>query len=248
MKHQLNKSASSSSSSSNEWLRRRNRDRFTKQSGVESFRCRSAYKLQQINDRYKLLKPGHVVIDCGAAPGSWSQVAVTSVNSLSQNPTQPAGTVIGIDLRHIAPLDGAHLLGGHDFTSPATQRAVAEILKGQGCSKADVILSDMAPSATGIKSHNHDVIVQLCFTVLTFCLSSLRPGGAMLCKLWSGSGQPKLTAAMKTVFDRVRIVKPDASYADSAEIFILGQGFRYKKAEPSGSSSHSSSCSQSHHK
>ena len=141
------------------------------------------------------------------------------------DPSQLTGMVIGIDLQHIAPLDGARILGGHDFTSLKTQQVIKDILKDR---KADVILSDMAPSTTGIKAHNHNLIIELCFSVLSFCLSTLEPGGTMLCKLWSGAGQPKLTAAMKTVFERVKIVKPDASYDDSAEIFMLGQGFKYK--------------------
>ena len=199
---------------------------FTKQAGKENFRCRSAYKLQQINDKYSILKPGFVVVDCGASPGSWSQVAVHNVNSLNKNPSQPTGVVIGIDIQHIAPIEGAIMLGGCDFTSQDTHEKVKNLLKDHSNSKVDVVLSDMAPKATGYKAHNHDKIIELCFTALRFSLQTLRPGGSFVCKLWSGSGQPKLTIAMKSIFKKVDVVKPDASYDDSAELFLLGRGFK----------------------
>ena len=217
-----------SSSSSNQWLERRKKDLFTKQAGKENFRCRSAFKLQQIDSKYKILKPGFVVVDCGASPGSWSQVAVQKVNSLNKDPSRPTGVVIGIDLQHIAPVDGALMLGGLDFTSPATQEKVKELLKSRD-SKVDVVLSDMAPKATGLRSHNHDIIIELCFSALRFCLPTLRPGGTFVCKIWSGSGQQKLTKAMESVFEQVNAVKPKASYDDSAELFLLGRGFKFRK-------------------
>ena len=122
----------------------------------------------------------------------------------------------------MAPIDGVHLLPLCDFTSEATQHRVREILKNK---KADVLLSDMAPAATGVKSHNHEAIVTLCFSVLTFSLSVLKEGGTIVCKLWSGGDQPRLEKAMRAICDSVRVVKPSASRGDSAEIFLMGKGF-----------------------
>jgi len=213
------------SASSNKWLERKYRDIFTKQAGRENYRCRSAYKLIQINEKFNLLHPGGVVIDCGSSPGSWCQVAAQSINATNSDLSTPIGTVIGIDLKHVLPVAGATILGGHDFTAEKTQQKVRDILQGR---KADVILSDMAPAATGNKAHNHDNIVQLCFSVLRFSLKSLQPGGATVIKLWSGPGQARLSKAMDTMFDQVTPFKPKASYDDSAELFLVGTGFKLK--------------------
>ncbi|CAG5129039.1 unnamed protein product [Candidula unifasciata] len=210
--------------SSNVWLQRQRKDIYVKQAGKENYRCRSAYKLLQINDRFQILKPGHIVIDCGAAPGSWCQVAAQKVNSICSYPSAPKGLVIGVDIQNMAPIDGVHLLQASDFTVKETQCKITEILQGQ---LADVILSDMAPRATGLKSHNHDIIVGLCFSVLRFSLNVLKEGGTLVCKLWMGGDQPRLENAMNSVFDNVRFVKPDASRDDSAEVFILGRGFKH---------------------
>ncbi|CAL1542235.1 unnamed protein product [Lymnaea stagnalis] len=210
-------------SSSNRWLERQKRDIFVKQAGLENYRCRSAFKLLQINEKTQILRPGHFVIDCGAAPGSWCQVAVQNVNSTGKDPNKPKGLVIGIDLQHMSPVEGAYLLPGSDFTKVATQAKVKEILCDR---KANVILSDMAPRATGHKSHNHEIIVGLCFSVLQFSLSALSPGGTMVCKLWAGGDQSRLEAAMRTVFEQVKVMKPEASRDDSSEIFLLGKGFK----------------------
>ncbi|GFR91352.1 ribosomal RNA large subunit methyltransferase E [Elysia marginata] len=209
--------------SSNEWLRRQRKDLYVKQAGKENYRCRSAFKLKQINDRFKILKPGHVVIDCGAAPGSWCQVAAQEVNADGEDVSQPRGTVIGIDLQNMAPIDGVHLLSLCDFTSEGTQNCIRNILQDR---KADVLLSDMAPAATGVKSHNHEAIIKLCFSVLKFGLSVVREGGTIVCKLWTGGDQPRLEKAMHAICENVRVVKPDASRGDSAEIFLMGRGFR----------------------
>ncbi|GFN86270.1 ribosomal RNA large subunit methyltransferase e [Plakobranchus ocellatus] len=178
---------------------------------------------RRINDRFHILKPGHVVVDCGSAPGSWCQVAAHKVNANGEDETKPRGTVIGIDLQSMVPIEGVHLLPHCDFTTESTQMKVKDLLHGK---KADVLLSDMAPSATGIKSHNHEAIVGLCFSVLRFSLSVLNNGGTIVCKLWSGGDQPRLERAMKIICDSVRVVKPDASRDDSAEIFMLGRGFK----------------------
>ncbi|XP_059163913.1 rRNA methyltransferase 2, mitochondrial-like [Physella acuta] len=209
--------------SSNKWLERQRRDIFVKQAGIENYRCRSAFKLLQINEKFNILLPGNIVIDCGAAPGSWCQVAVKKVNALETDPSKPKGLVIGIDLQHMAPIEGAFLLSCSDFTSDVTQAKIKTIL---GDRQADVVLSDMAPAATGMKSHNHEIIVNLCFSVLLFSLHVLKNGGTMLCKIWMGADQKRLETAMNKVFEHVRVVKPEASRDDSSEIFLLGRGFK----------------------
>uniref|UniRef100_A0A0B7AWZ3 rRNA methyltransferase 2, mitochondrial n=1 Tax=Arion vulgaris TaxID=1028688 RepID=A0A0B7AWZ3_9EUPU len=209
--------------SSNQWLERQRRDIFVKQAGKENYRCRSAFKLLQINEKFHILKPGHIVIDCGAAPGSWCQVAAKHVNSTGGDASALRGSVIGIDLQYMSPIEGVYLLPAKDFTTETTQSKIKEILQNQ---LADVILSDMAPNATGLKSHNHEIIVSLCFSVLRFSLSVLKIGGTLLCKLWMGGDQQRLESAMRTVFDNVRVVKPDASRCDSSEIFLLARGFK----------------------
>lgn len=139
------------------------------------------------------------------------------------DPSKPKGLVIGIDLQHMAPLEGAYLLSGSDFTSDMTQAKIKTIL---GDRQADVVLSDMAPAATGMKSHNHEIIVKLCFSVLLFSLHVLKNGGTMLCKIWMGADQKRLETGMSKVFEHVRVVKPEASRDDSTEIFLLGRGFK----------------------
>ena len=123
----------------------------------------------------------------------------------------------------MAPIDGVHLLPLSDFTTESTQMRVRDILQSR---KADVLLSDMAPTATGVKSHNHQAIVTLCFSVLTFGVSVVREGGTIVCKLWSGADQQRLEGAMRAICETVRVVKPDASRGDSAEIFLMGRGFK----------------------
>ncbi|KAK3594381.1 hypothetical protein CHS0354_009673 [Potamilus streckersoni] len=206
--------------SSQLWLRRQLNDPYVQKSRVENWRCRSAFKLLEIDDKRGILKPGNIVIDCGAAPGSWSQVAVKRVNT--SDPDQHTGTVIGIDIQHMFPVPGATILDQHDFTKQETQLKLTELLCGK---QADVILSDMAPNASGSRELDHDQIVQLCMSVLEFSPRVLRPGGTVLCKLWMGRDTQTLHSVMERMFSRVKVVKPDASRSDSAEIFLLGTDF-----------------------
>ncbi|KAH9487927.1 2' O-ribose methyltransferase [Bulinus truncatus] len=136
---------------------------------------------------------------------------------------KPKGIVISVDLQFMAPIEGALVLPLSDFTTKTTQSKIKELLDNK---KADVLLSDMAPRATGVKSHNHEVVVNLCFSVLRFALIILKPGGTVLCKLWMGCDQSKLEKAMAAVFENVRYVKPEASRGDSAEIYLLGKKFK----------------------
>ncbi|XP_027029659.1 rRNA methyltransferase 2, mitochondrial [Tachysurus fulvidraco] len=205
------------------WLVRHVNDPFVKAAQLQHFRCRSAFKLLEVDEKHRLLKPGLTVIDCGAAPGAWSQVAVQRVNSSGERPDLPRGHVIGVDLLHIAPLQGAHFLSNHDITSPATHAELQELLPE---AYADIILSDMAPNATGLRELDHERLVYMCLSLLELSEKLLRPGGSLLCKYWDGALAHKLREGLNRAFQDVKTVKPKASRKDSAELYFLARTFR----------------------
>ncbi|XP_074552852.1 rRNA methyltransferase 2, mitochondrial isoform X2 [Halichoeres trimaculatus] len=211
------------SPSEQRWLQRQLRDPYVKASRHQNFRCRSAYKLLQIDDKFQILKPGFSVVDCGAAPGAWSQVAVQRVNSAGTDPESPRGTVIGIDLLNIPPLDGAHFLSSHDVTDPATHAKLLELLPD---GRAHVILSDMAPNASGFRDMDHEKLITMCLTLVDLAERILSPGGSLLCKYWDGSLTQKLQDKLSRVFGNVQTLKPDASRKDSAERYFLAKLYR----------------------
>ncbi|KAG7459972.1 hypothetical protein MATL_G00216250 [Megalops atlanticus] len=184
---------------------------------------RSAFKLLEIDDKHKILKPGCSVIDCGAAPGAWSQVAVQRVNSAGANTEFPKGFVVGVDLLRIAPLDGALFLSNCDVTDPATQEKLQNLLPG---SQADVILSDMAPNASGFREMDHERLVAMCLSVADLAERVLRPGGSLICKYWDGGQAHQVQSRLACAFREVKIVKPKASRKESAELFYLARLFR----------------------
>lgn len=206
--------------SSQDWLTRQLNDPYVKLAKQQQYRARSAFKLLEIDKQHSLLRPGQVVVECGASPGAWTQVAVAGVNSLPHAKNKSQGMVIGIDLQSIHPLPGATLLGGRDFTSPHTQQMVIQLLTGR---KVNVVLSDMAPKSTGIKDLDHENIVSLAYAALQFTVQNTAEGGSFLCKVWEGFLTQRLITDMKTSFRTVKIVKPPASRGDSAEIFLLGK-------------------------
>lgn len=211
--------------SSRIWMTRQLNDPFVKQAKAENLRCRSAYKLIEIDDRYQLFQQGSVVIDCGASPGSWSQVAAKRVNARIDDDSC-YGKVVSIDLQSIEPIENVQLLEGCDFTEEATQTKIERILNGR---QANVVLSDMAPNSTGNKHLDHDKISELCMSVLKFSTSVLTPGGHVLCKIWDGQNRELLVKVMERMFQVVYIVKPASSRSDSSEIFLLGQRYKLKK-------------------
>ncbi|XP_029914955.1 rRNA methyltransferase 2, mitochondrial [Myripristis murdjan] len=206
------------------WLQRQISDPFVKAAHVHSFRCRSAFKLLEIDDKHKILQPGLSVVDCGAAPGAWSQVALQRVNAAGADPELRRGTVIGIDLLNIAPLDGVQFLSNHDITDPATHARLLDLLPN---GEAHVILSDMAPNASGYKDMDHEKLINMCLTLLDLAEKILQPGGALVCKYWDGILAHKLQEKLSSVFGSVKILKPKASRKDSAELYFLAR--MYKK-------------------
>ncbi|NWX91464.1 MRM2 methyltransferase, partial [Nothoprocta pentlandii] len=208
-----------------QWLERHRKDPFVKAAKQQSYRCRSAFKLLEMDDKLRILRPGLSVVDCGAAPGAWSQVAVERVNALGADPTVPTGFVLGIDLLHISPLDGAVFLSKADVADPATLRTILSLLPA---GKVDVILSDMAPNATGFKELDHQKLIKLCLGLLDLSQSILKPKGTLLCKFWDGQDSRLLQGRLKEQFQDVRTVKPLASRKDSAESYYLARLYKGK--------------------
>jgi len=205
------------------WIKRQLDDPYVKLAKHNSYRCRSAFKLIQIDDKFNLMKPGQIVIDCGSSPGSWCQVAVERTNADGKDSSVARGTVFGVDISDIPPIPGATLFPHSDFTKPDVQNQVLEKLSGQ---KAQLVISDMAPSATGLKDMDDENSIGLCFAALYFAVKVSDKNAAFLCKLWQSGQQKRFQDVMSRLYTSTRIVKPDASHGDSAEIFLLGRGFK----------------------
>jgi 23S rRNA (uridine2552-2'-O)-methyltransferase len=210
------KTAKKRTLSSQKWLERQLNDPYVARAKREGFRSRAAYKLLDIDDKYRLLKPGQRVVDLGAAPGGWAQVGVKRVGSAAGK-----GRVVGIDLLPIDPLPGAEFIT-LDFLDPDAPDRIMALLGGP----ADVVLSDMAANATGHKKTDHLRIIGLAEAAADFARAVLAPGGAFLAKVLQGGTESALLADLKRDFAAVRHVKPAASRADSAELYVLATGFR----------------------
>ncbi|RMX54975.1 hypothetical protein pdam_00016166 [Pocillopora damicornis] len=208
-------------SNQSRWLKRQQTDLYVKRAQKDNYRCRSAYKLIELNDKFHFLQPGKVVIDCGASPGSWTQVAVDRV--LSQKSGYQHGAVISVDLQDIEDIDGATIFSRCDFTSTSTQKRILTVLPSSG---ADVIMSDMAPNASGNHTVNHEAILGLCESALDFSKSVLKPCGIFLCKLWDGYGTKDFINTLEKNFHQVRKCKPQASRRESAEIYLYAENFK----------------------
>lgn len=206
----------SSSSSSRRWIERQLRDPFVKAAAQDGYRARSAYKLIEMDRRFGLIAPGSVVVDCGAAPGAWTQVAAAK--------TGERGVVVACDLLHMEPVNGAFLLPANsDFTDKLTQQKVLALLGGR---QPDLVMSDMAPNASGNSDLDHDAIVNLQYSALRFALTTSRPGAAFLCKLWSGGSQGRLEKDLARFYEKVKASKPQSSRKESAELYLVARGFK----------------------
>ena len=210
------KSGKGRSSSSKLWLERQINDPYVARAKREGFRARAAFKLIEIDDRYHLLKPGARVVDLGAAPGGWSQVAAQRVGS-----AHGRGKVVAVDRLEMAPTTGVEVLQ-RDFLEVGTDDEIKALLGGG----ADVVISDMAANATGHRATDHLKIMALAEAAAYFAREVLAPGGAFLCKVLQGGTEATLLAALKRDFSHVRHLKPTASRPDSAELYLLATGFR----------------------
>jgi 23S rRNA (uridine2552-2'-O)-methyltransferase len=210
------KTARKRSLSSTLWLQRQLNDPYVARAKREGFRSRAAFKLMEIDERYHFLKPGQRVIDLGAAPGGWSQVAASKIGAEAGQ-----GRIIGIDLLDIDPLPGAEFKI-MDFLAPEAPENLKSWLGG----KADVVLSDMAANATGHKKTDHLRIVGLVELAADFAGEILAKNGTFLAKVFQGGTEHQLLARLKLEFATVRHVKPQASRSDSSELYVLATGFR----------------------
>ncbi|XP_071961494.1 rRNA methyltransferase 2, mitochondrial-like isoform X1 [Antedon mediterranea] len=220
--HTGNQNKRKDSSSSKRWLARQMRDPFVKEAQIQHYRARSAFKLLEIDSRFHIFKPGDYVIDCGAAPGSWSQVAADKVNALSTDKSKPSGKVVAIDLLDFEPIPGVMTLCKCNFLEKQNQ---SQIISCLGDKMADCLISDMAPNATGIKDLDHENIVCLASEVFAFAASILKQDGIMLCKIWDGYLYGNLKTNLEKSFTNCKIVRPDASRKESSELFILAKGY-----------------------
>ncbi|WP_455373497.1 RlmE family RNA methyltransferase [Limibacillus halophilus] len=201
------------SNSSTRWLRRQLNDPYVAEAQRLGYRSRAAFKLAQLDEKFGLFKPGMRVVDLGAAPGGWVQVAQKRIGE--------KGKVVGIDLLEIDPIPGADLIVG-DFLEADAPEKLKALLGGQ----ADAVLSDMAASSTGHAPTDHLRIMALAEAALDFAEEVLAPGGFFLCKVLQGGSERDLLARLRLAFEKVRHVKPPASRSDSAELYVLGTGFR----------------------
>lgn len=207
--------------SSTLWLERQLNDPYVKRAQDEGYRGRAAFKILELDDKYRFLVPGARVVDLGCAPGGWCQVAVKRVNSLGDNPAKKRGTLLGIDLQEVEPIAGAeiHQL---DFMEDGADEKVKEWLGG----KADVVMSDMAASASGHKQTDHLRIIALCEAAAEFAFDVLEEGGTFVAKVLAGGAEGSLQTILKQRFQKVANVKPPASRSDSSEKFVVATGFR----------------------
>jgi 23S rRNA (uridine2552-2'-O)-methyltransferase len=203
--------------SSQRWLERQLNDPYVSASKREGMRSRAAYKLKEIDDKYKFLKPGAIVVDLGAAPGGWSQIAAERVQSVAGK-----GQVVAIDYLDMEPLPGVEALK-LDFTEENAEATLKSLLRD---GHADVVLSDMAAPTTGHTRTDHLRIMGLAEAAGAFACDVLRPGGAFLAKVLQGGTERDLLDMLKKRFATVRHVKPPASRSDSAELYVLATGFR----------------------
>ena len=202
--------------SSRLWLERQHTDPYVVRARREGLRARAAFKLMQIDDKQHVLRPGARVVDLGAAPGSWSQVAAQRVGA-----TQGRGRVIAVDAFDMAAIPGVELLR-LDFLDPDAPETIKLMLAGP----ADVVLSDMAANTTGHSKTDHLKIMALAEAAAEFAREVLAPGGAFLCKVLQGGTEARLLSVLKRDFTSVRHIKPPASRAESAELYLLATGFR----------------------
>jgi 23S rRNA (uridine2552-2'-O)-methyltransferase len=216
------KTAHKRSLSSQKWLERQLNDPYVARAKREGYRSRAAYKLIEIDEKHHLLKPGQRVVDLGAAPGGWSQIAAKKVGS-----TSGKGRVVGIDLLPIDPLPGVEFIE-LDFLDEEAPRKLIDMLGGP----ADIVMSDMAANTTGHKKTDHLRIMGLAEAAIEFAREVLAPGGAFLAKVFQGGTEGQLLAELKRDFATVRHVKPAASRADSAELYVLATGFRGGTDQP----------------
>ncbi|MBN1876207.1 MAG: RlmE family RNA methyltransferase [Anaerolineae bacterium] len=195
------------------WRKQQQQDQFFRRAKDEGYRARSAYKLLQIQNKFHIIKRGDVVVDLGAAPGSWSQAVKKLVGH--------QGRIIALDIQAMEPIPGVLCLQG-DMTMPEIQAQIIEASGGQ----VNIVLSDAAPSTTGIKLRDHVLSIELGYAALAVAKCLLRPGGNLVIKVFNGEDLPALIHEVKLAFHPVKLHKPEASRKESWEQFIVAQGYK----------------------
>ncbi|MCU9837146.1 MULTISPECIES: RlmE family RNA methyltransferase [Ruegeria] len=207
--------------SSTRWLQRQLNDPYVKRAQAEGYRGRAAFKILELDDKFRFLVPGARIVDLGCAPGGWCQVAVKRVNALGEKTGKRIGTVLGIDLQEVEPIAGAELYQ-LDFLSEGADEQIKEWLGG----KADVVMSDMAAASSGHKQTDHLRIISLCEAAAYLAFDILEEGGTFVAKVLAGGAEGELQKLLKQKFTKVANVKPPASRSDSSEKFVVATGFR----------------------
>jgi len=202
------------SKSSAQWLNDHENDEYVLRARREGYRSRASYKLLEIDEKFGLLRPGIVVVDLGAAPGGWTQIA--------EKKCGPKGFVVGLDLLDIEPLEGAVLIKG-DFTEEKVLGELTAVLQDR---PVDLVISDMAPNLSGMAEIDQPRAIYLTELALEFACSTLKPGGALLMKCFEGSGIDELRGVIRNKFKQLNNFKPKASRGKSREIYVLGRQFK----------------------
>lgn len=203
------------------WLERQLNDPYVKRARTEGYRGRAAFKILELDDKYRFLVPGARVVDLGCAPGGWCQVAARRTNAVGERTSKEVGRVLGIDLQEIDPIPGAeiHQL---DFLADGADETVKNWLNGP----ADVVMSDMAAASSGHKQTDHLRIIALCEAAAYFAFDVLDAGGTFVAKVLAGGAEGDLQKILKQRFTKVVNVKPPASRADSSEKFVVATSYR----------------------
>jgi 23S rRNA (uridine2552-2'-O)-methyltransferase len=202
------------SKSSSTWLQRHVSDPFVKKAQLDGYRSRSAYKLIELNEKDRLIRPGMRIMDLGSAPGGWSQVAGKLVGA--------KGRVLATDILHMEPIKNVDFIQG-DFTDEAV---VGELLGWLGGGKFDLIVSDIAPNITGIDSADQASSIYFLELALDTVRQTLKPGATFVAKMFQGSGSDQYVKDLRKSFEKVLIRKPDASRKESREVYIVAKGFK----------------------
>ncbi|MES2632869.1 MAG: RlmE family RNA methyltransferase [Pseudomonadota bacterium] len=208
------------------WLNDHMNDPYVKMATKEGYRARAAYKLKEIDEQLGLIKPGYLVVDLGSAPGAWSQYVRRKFSPGGAAAGELNGTIIAMDILPMEPIEGVTFIQG-DFREPDVLARVAQALQGR---KADVVISDMAPNLSGIESADAARMAHLIELAIDFSQAHMKPEGALVTKMFHGSGYSQLVKTFKETFRVVKPLKPKASRDKSSETFVIGMGLKPEKA------------------
>ena len=204
------------------WLNEHIHDPYVKLAGKEGYRARAAYKLKEIDEQFNLIRPGHIVVDLGCTPGAWSQYVRRRLSPSGAAVGELNGTIIGLDLLPMEPIEGVQYIQG-DFRE---ESVLAQLQEAVGGRPVDVVVSDMAPNLSGIESTDAARISHLVELAVDFSVNHLKPDGALVVKLFHGSGYTQLVQLFRDTFKLVKPVKPKASRDKSSETFLVGIGLK----------------------